>query len=118
MMAISGRNILREGKRVNQPLCRSSISESFSGEMFCGGGDVIAGGLHRDPLWGCRQGKPLWEPRHQAPFLGNVPQETVQGETGPPGKPYRTTPFGERRRQTPTAPVNPRPPFEASSPCT
>lgn len=84
--------------------------------MFCGGGDVIAGGSSQ----GIRCGVVDKEAIVGASAPGAVPRETflrkLFREKPSARKPYRTTPFGERRRQTPTArnpspaPLRPRPP--------
>lgn len=84
--------------------------------MFCGGGDVIARGSSQ----GIRCGVVDKEAIVGASAPGAVPRETflrkLFREKPSARKPYRTTPFGERRRQTPTArnpspaPVKPRPP--------
>ena len=84
--------------------------------MVCGGGDVIAGGSSQ----GIRCRVIDKEAIVGASAPGAVPRETflrkLFREKPSARKPYRTTPFGERRRQTPTArnpspaPLRPRPP--------
>lgn len=57
-----------------------------------------------EPLWGCRQRSHCGSLCMGRSSLGNVPYSGSRfGEKTPARKPCRATPFGGRRRQTPTA---------------